>query len=44
MEVIQYNLDNWQFKNKDEFLQAISSEMENVKKSFFTLKKSKYVV
>ena len=37
MEVIQYNLDNWQFKNKDEFLQTISNEMENVKKSFFKL-------
>ena len=37
MEIIQYNLNNWQFKTRDEFLQAMSDEMKNVRESFFKL-------
>ena len=37
MEVIQYSLDNWQFKSREDFIKAISNEMENVKESFFKL-------
>ena len=37
MEVIQYSLDNWQFKSRDEFLQAMTDELKSLKQSFFKL-------
>lgn len=37
MEMIKYNLDNWQFKTRDEFIQAMNDEMKNVRESFFKL-------
>lgn len=37
MEVIQYSLDNWQFKSRDEFLEAMTDEMKSLKQSFFKL-------
>lgn len=37
MEIIQYNLDNWQFKTTEEFIKAMHDEMKNVKESFFKL-------
>lgn len=37
MEIIQYSLDNWQFKNTEDFCKAMTDEMQNVKQSFFKL-------
>ena len=37
MEVIQYSLDVWQFKTKDEFVCIMNNELANVKESFFKL-------
>lgn len=37
MEIIQYSLNSWQFKNEKEFIQAMTNEIENVKASFFKL-------
>lgn len=35
--IIQYSLDNYQFKTRDEFFQAMTDEMKNVRQSFFKL-------
>ena len=35
--IIQYDLDNYQFKTRDEFLQVMTDEMKNVRQSFFKL-------
>ena len=37
MEIIQYSLDNWQFKSTEDFCKAMTDEMQNVKQSFFKL-------
>ena len=35
--IIQYNLDNWQFKTRENFLDTMNAELTNVKASFFKL-------
>ena len=37
MEIIQYNLDSWQFASREDFCKAVTDEMQNVKHSFFKL-------
>lgn len=37
MEIIQYNLDSWQFASREDFCKAMTEEMQNVKHSFFKL-------
>lgn len=37
MAIIQYSLDNYQFKTRDDFLQAMTDEMKQVNQSFFRL-------
>ena len=37
MEIIQYHLDSWQFKSREDFCKAMTEEMQNVKHSFFKL-------
>lgn len=37
MEIIQYHLDSWQFKTREDFCKAMTEEMQNVKHSFFKL-------
>lgn len=35
--IIQYNLDNWQFKTRESFIDTMNAELTNVKTSFFKL-------
>ena len=37
MEIIQYSLNSWTFKSREDFLQTMTAEMQNVKQSFFKL-------
>lgn len=37
MEIIQYHLDSWKFKSREDFCKAMTDEIQNVKHSFFKL-------